>query len=135
MAIAAADLLAPNGELEVDWFAPLDSAAVTARLTAWIADGYTKQPSSADQQVKDDTAKAWGYYSAYKHIASALARKPSVLTVVEQNDTTSRTYTRDEIQHFTDMSQSWYSVVIALTPVIDTSDFTPSKSVRHRTAF
>ena len=135
--LTADDLLAINGgELEIDWFAPLTESAAVARLNEWMAAGYAKAGTGiTEQQARDDLARANGYYEAYKQIASALARKPSVMTVTEGNDTTSRTYTSQEIEHFKEMRDSWKEVLDAITPVIVVSDFTPTMSVPNRIRF
>lgn len=134
--LTADDLLAPKGELESDWFAPLEPSAVSARLNEWLNAGALKAPTDYTQQQRNDVASAWAHYNAYKHISSALARKPSMLTVTEQNDTTSRTYTAQEIQHFVDLRDSWYSVFLALVPSAEVAVEHPSSlSVRARFSF
>jgi len=136
LALAAVDLLAPNGELEVDWFAPLDTAAASARIDASLAEGYAKSDITRTEDVRNETAKAYAYYKEYKRIGTSIARKPKTLTVVEQNDTTSRTYTTEDAEFFLGLSASWWDVFVSLVPTVtENVEGSPSMSVKHRVRF
>lgn len=76
MAVAAADLLSPNGEIEVSFFPGEDETAVTGRLTAYISDGNAKAASLSGAE-KDAAVTAWAYHRAYKAIYTKLLRNPS----------------------------------------------------------
>lgn len=134
--LTADDLLTSKGELELDWFSPLDLSAVSARLNEWLAEGFRRSDATQSQQVRDDTARAFAYFNAYNNIAKTIARKPKVFTVSEQNDTTSRTYTIEDAEFFKGYADSWWDVFLSLVPVaVESNEPQPSVSVKHRNRF
>lgn len=131
--LSSVDLLAPEGDLEVSWFLPLDSVEVNRRIEGWLTQGYKHTDGASAEALRDDVAKSFAYYKAYEHIATSLARRPNTVTF---NESGAKTHSSEDPKYFLDLSRSWYDVFASLAPVAaPASDFTPSASVKHRIRF
>jgi hypothetical protein len=81
MAVTAADLTYPVGEIEPEWFSGQDLAG---NLSQWISQGYATASSAGveDEAAADGVAEAFGYVRAYRAKARALAATPNSISIV-----------------------------------------------------
>ena len=104
MAVAAADLLSPTGEIEGPALWPgEDSSAVNARLAGYIEDGEAQAADIEAGAAHDAAVKAWAYHRAYLAVFIVLSRKASSVTV---NDQASTSMVVAQIQNFKDLSDA-----------------------------
>lgn len=80
MAVEAADLTYPVGEIRPEWFEGED---LTANLTLWITAGYIQADTADVVEVSDRNAiaEAYGYWRAYDAKAHALAATPNSVSL------------------------------------------------------
>lgn len=132
--LTADDLLKPQGDLNVDWFLPDDHSAVRAFLDNQLSTGYSYADPTKPEATQNDVARAYAYWKGFAALAGNMAAKPAIATVSESNDTTSRTFSADQLRFFADMATSWKEILDVLVPAtIDVAEHTPSMSIRQRT--
>lgn len=103
MPVTGANLLEPQGPLASSFFPEEDGdAAVTARLDAYLADGYQRvtdwTTANPDAVVDaDDAATAWALHRAYTAIHLRLSANPANASLDDQG---SRYYLVSQIRTF-----------------------------------
>lgn len=80
MAVTAADLTYPTGELRAEWFAGEDLAA---NLALWLSQGYDAATESGidDAGDRDAIARPYGYWRGYNAKYLAMAAGPNSVNV------------------------------------------------------
>ena len=73
MAVVAADLISPKGEIERTTFAGEDDTALTERMEAYITDGMERTTTITEPAERDRLVKAWAYHRAYEAAGQILA--------------------------------------------------------------
>lgn len=133
MAVAAADLKSPAGEIEgaVLWPGETDSQ-VTARLSAYVADGET-QAAEIAAGSRDAAVKAWAYYRAYMAVYMRLTAEPSTVTV---NDQATVSMLVTQIQNWKDLADAKLaSFTDLLDSATETEPTATQPTVAARTVF
>jgi hypothetical protein len=111
--IQPADFLAPQGDLEPDWFP--DEEDVSARLAGYINEAAVKASGLVDE-VLEAALVAWVYHRAYHSIWVRLSANPNSLTFADQG---SRSYNQSQINSFRDLAREYlleFNGYIAETP-------------------
>ena len=114
MAVTAADLKLPKGELQPAWFPDGD---LDTSIAAWIA--AVDLGSIAAGEDQDRATTAYVYSRAYRTVAGRLASTP---TTEKTNDLTT-TIDAARVKFFTDMADSWqtaYQAILAEAPIVQT---------------
>jgi hypothetical protein len=124
MAVVAADLIAPTGELDPELFEATDPGGDTeARVEAAIAAIALASPSASDNAVT-----AWVYSRIYTAKANSLANQPTTMTV----DGQSQGWAKHQIDHFRSLAARWLSIYNEDTDSTPTPAPRRSRSVRGR---
>lgn len=96
-----------GGDLTPSLFPQLDSAGLTAYLSAKLNEGYTRANAAVtqlSQADKDGAAIAWAYSRAYLAVWQRLSSSPAE---VEVNGEAKRMYLASQIQTFKDLSDTY----------------------------
>ena len=134
MAVTAADLTSPVGEIEpaVLWPGEL-GATTTERLTAYVADGELQAADLSAGASRDAAVKAWAYYRAYMAVYIRLTAEPTSKTI---NDQASESFSVQQIQNWKDMADAKLATFTEL--VDEATDVQPTltqPTVAARTVF
>lgn len=76
MAVIAADLTAPTGELQTAWFGDLPGD-----LAVWIPLGVAQVPSGATTEQADRVVTAYAYWRGFKDVLLRAAGDPNSLSI------------------------------------------------------
>lgn len=116
MALAAADLLSPLGDVDgAVWFPSLLSGAVSTLLTGYIADAVARTDVVAAQPL-------WAYYRAATAVADRMASEAASKTIALVNQGSKSTTTLEaQIQYWIDKAAGYLAAFNAAT-VVDTED-------------
>ena len=123
MAVTAADLKLPKGELQPAWFPDGD---LDTSIAAWIA--AVDLGSIAAGEDQDRATTAYVYSRAYRTVAGRLASTP---TTEKTNDLTT-TIDAARVKFFTDMADRWETVyrgILAETPIVQTEPASSSVQI------
>lgn len=80
MAIVAADVQVPTGEIDGALFYPSTAAPdISTRLSAYIAQGYSKATLAGieDTDAQDNIARIYTYYRAWSDVVNRLTMTPA----------------------------------------------------------
>ncbi len=131
--IDAPSLLAPIGEIELEFFPEEDESTVTERLDAYIAEG-TRKSAALSGAEQDVAVTAWAYHRAYLAIYTRLLAAPSSWSL---NDEGSASRTGMQISAFRDLAVAKLSEFNGLVaaPVTAAPPPVPSGSTVHNFAW
>ena len=134
MAVTAADLTSPTGEIEPAVLWPGEAGATTtARLTAYVADGELQAADIAAGASHDAAVKAWAYHRAYMSVYMRLTAEPTATTI---NDQGSASWSTQQVQNWKDLADA---KLAAFTEIVDeATDAEPTATqptVAARTVF
>lgn len=130
MAVSPTDLTAPAGEVEPAWFPSDDTAALTARLQAYIDDGAARAQADGIIDV-DEATTLWAYHRAYRAIWLRLSEAPSSLTMNDQGSRSRTDAQRDSFKAEADrLFTAYQSLIPASTPT--TQQRFPSGAVSNK---
>lgn len=102
MAVTAAQITSPAGQLEPALLFPADDApSFAARCAAWIEEGSAKAAAITDDDDRDAATRDWCYYRAYEAVALRLAASPRTTTLTDQG---SAGYDAAQEQTFRDLA-------------------------------
>lgn len=122
MALTAADLIAPKGELEPTLFSATDAGgSVTARVEAALAQIATVNPSAGDE-----AKAAWVYARVFRAKSSQIANLPASMSV----DGQSQTWREDQVTQFSGLARLWQTRYDELTQTEAVPAVRRSRSVR-----
>jgi hypothetical protein len=130
MAVTAADLTAPTGELQTAWFVNLPG-----NLAIWLAQGALWVPEGADSEKADAVVTAYVYLRGFRDVLLRAARDPNSLSI-DKGDI-SISFTDGQRKLFAEQVDKWeaeLSAATAVTAVIDNAP-RPSRSVAFNVAF
>lgn len=113
--LAAIDLRSPDGEIE-DWLFPDESSdKLNERLDRYLVEGYEK---ADDDDVtgtdRDDAAREWAYYRAYRQAWIRLASSPMRMSL---RDVGSADYTQTQLDEIWKLAQSHLDEFHLIVPV------------------
>lgn len=114
MAVTAATLMAPEGEIESSFFPDEDSTAIEARLTKYIADGMTRAAALDDPSQADTFVTYWAYHRAYSAVYKLMSAAPASLTFEGQM---SGSMLITQIENFKDLAADNRVAAEAMLPV------------------
>ena len=119
MAVTVSDVTSPVGELDAALLFPHeDEAALTTRITAYIAQGVTEAAdvASADQ---DAAVTQWVYYRAYDAVWQRLAAQPISLTLSDQGSKTFGAAQADRFRALADAKRAAFDAYLAPTQLTE----------------
>lgn len=108
MAVTAADLTYPTGEIRAEWFAGENLAT---NLGTWIAQGYTLASDAGIVEGTDPIARAHGYWRAYDAKAFALGATPNSVDISGEIGVSGFT---GQAKFFREKANEWRVVLDAL---------------------
>lgn len=76
MSVTAADLTAPTGRLQSNWFVNLPG-----NLAIWLAQGAAWVPEDATSEQADAVVTAYGYVRGFEDVLLRSARDPNSLSI------------------------------------------------------
>lgn len=106
MAVTAADLVAPKGELESSLFKGEDIVADGGRLDQYIAEAVAKGAAS------DEAVKAWAYHRTYLAVYLRMSSAPVKASLDDQG---SREYDSKQAERFLARSNEMLNRYLDLT--------------------
>jgi hypothetical protein len=112
MAISAADLTYPTGELQTAPYAEWFPGEVLAdSLAVWIAQGYSAAASRGVtvEADADGVAEAFAYAKGYRAVSGRLAGSPSSVGLEDM----SQSVGKDRHEFFTSAAVRWEAVLLA----------------------
>ncbi|MEO7102868.1 MAG: hypothetical protein ABI119_05980 [Gemmatimonadaceae bacterium] len=114
MALVAADLASPAGEVETTLFYPgtLD-AAVTARLNAYLTQGYALGTALTDTVAQDDLARNYAYYRAWSDVVNRITLQPASTSLAGE---VSISRLQSQINTWIVARDAWRQAYLALLP-------------------
>lgn len=101
MAVAPAELIQPDGELEAAWFPGEDEQTLEKRLETYLAEGAALSEEATDP---DAATKAFGYWRAYEAVYLRLSGSPASVGVVGHMN---RQYTQEQLRAFRAKAAEW----------------------------
>lgn len=129
MAIVAADVLSPAGEIKgAIWFPSLSSGEVTTLVNGFITDAYTHTDD-------DEAAELWVYYRAATDVADEMTRNAASKTVNldAQGSRTTQTL-KDQIDYWVQKAAAYlarFNDAITEDTADDVSGWAVLRSLRH----
>lgn len=134
MAVLAADLTAPKGELQTAWFADLPGS-----LAVWIPLGVAQVPSGATTEQADRVTIAYAYWRGFEDVLLRASGDPNSLSI-DKGDI-SLSFSKDQRDRFAEKRGEWKEAFVAALvieePVADAASEVPraSASVRFTQSF
>lgn len=123
------NLMAPGGYLSLSMFPGLDDAARTARLEAYLDDGYRKATGATDE---DEAALAWAYHRAFMARVLDLSNQAATITV--PNEVTI-TRTNDQLGTLANLAKEWQATFYGYFATGSTNDLNIPASGTSKTHF
>ena len=125
MAVLAADLTSPKGELQSAWFGDLPAA-----LAVWIPLGEAQAPAGATTEQADRVTTAYVYWRGFKDVLLRAAADPNSVSV--DSGDISLSFTKDQRDRFAAEADSWRAELDAAladaSPVVTLIDNAPRAS-------
>lgn len=130
MALTPNDLLEPIGDLAPELFPGKDAAAIDTMLSAYLADGYARIPTTiVDTASRDGAALAWAYGRAYRNVLRRLSRTPATVSIANEGTTT---MLQKQIETFAKEAQRWEAEYTSIIGDAPAPDDTPSAAATNQ---
>lgn len=130
MALTPNDLLEPIGDLAPELFPGKDAAALDTMLSAYLADGYSRIPTTIVDTVSlDSAARAWAYGRAYRNVLRRLSRTPATVSIANEGSTT---ILQKQIDTFDKEAQRWEAEYTSIIGDAPAPDDTPSAAATNQ---
>jgi hypothetical protein len=100
VAVTAADLTAPNGELQSAWFGDLPAA-----LAVWIPLGAAQAPAGATTAQADRVTTAYAYWRGFEDVLLRMSRDPNSVSI-DKGDI-SASFSKDQRDRFALKADQW----------------------------